>query len=413
MMARPPEVSGSQASDESSRLWEEEEERKALGRVVLAFRTYSSEAEHEVRRWDSNYSGLSDRHRALLIRQPRKYQTARQCSQVNQLFFNAMLAAFDPKLNPNQPVEYLRGASDAGDEAESAIGDRRPSTADVDKVRYVLKNLVRDWSEEGANERKMTYGRILDEMKNLFRDWPDDRGPPSILVPGSGLARLCVEIAGLGFETQGNEFSYFMLLPSSFMLNHSIGAKMWTVHPWALTTTNQVTDEDQLRGVQIPDRDPAEIVAGPGLLSMVAGDFTEVYRRPEYLSSFDCVVTSFFIDTAHNVLDYLDVISDVLKMGGFWINLGPLLYHWADHSASEDASIEISLADIERIAAIQGFRCLRKEMIAAPYLANPRSMYQTVYRAAFWTMVKEPPPPPAPPTSPTPPQGLAPIQEDD
>ncbi len=36
--------------------------------------------------------------------------------------------------------------------------------------------------------------------------------PPRVLVPGAGLARLCVEVAALGFEAQGNEFSYFMLL---------------------------------------------------------------------------------------------------------------------------------------------------------------------------------------------------------
>lgn len=33
-----------------------------------------------------------------------------------------------------------------------------------------------------------------------------------MLVPGAGLARLCVEVAALGYEAQGNEFSYFMLL---------------------------------------------------------------------------------------------------------------------------------------------------------------------------------------------------------
>lgn len=93
----------------------------------------------------------------------------------------------------------------------------------------------------------------------------------------------------------------------------------------------------------------------------------EVYRREEHLSSFDCVVTSFFIDTAQNVLEYIEVIADVLKMGGVWINLGPLLYHWVDHSSGEN-SIEISLSDVERISAIHGFRCLRKEMLAAPYL---------------------------------------------
>lgn len=36
--------------------------------------------------------------------------------------------------------------------------------------------------------------------------------PPRVLVPGAGLARLCLEVAALGYEAQGNEYSYFMLL---------------------------------------------------------------------------------------------------------------------------------------------------------------------------------------------------------
>lgn len=92
-----------------------------------------------------------------------------------------------------------------------------------------------------------------------------------------------------------------------------------------------------------------------------------MYRREEHISSFDCVVTSFFMDTAQNVIEYIEVIADVLKMGGFWINMGPLLYHWVEQSNGE-SSIELSLADVERICSLHGFRCLRKEMIAAPYL---------------------------------------------
>lgn len=39
------------------------------------------------------------------------------------------------------------------------------------QVRYVLKNLVRDWSAEGALERQQSYGRILQELKTRFADW--------------------------------------------------------------------------------------------------------------------------------------------------------------------------------------------------------------------------------------------------
>lgn len=40
-----------------------------------------------------------------------------------------------------------------------------------------------------------------------------------------------------------------------------------------------------------------------------------MYSRGENREAFDCVVTSFFIDTAHNVLEYLEVIFSVLKPG--------------------------------------------------------------------------------------------------
>ena len=53
----------------------------------------------------------------------------------------------------------------------------------------------------------------------------------------------------------------------------------------------------------------------PGLLSMVAGDFVEVYGKPEQAGTYDCVATCFFIDTAHNILEYLEVIRHVLKVG--------------------------------------------------------------------------------------------------
>jgi N2227-like protein len=41
----------------------------------------------------------------------------------------------------------------------------------------------------------------------------------SVLVPGAGLGRLTVEIAALGYATEGNEFSYQMLFVSNHVLN--------------------------------------------------------------------------------------------------------------------------------------------------------------------------------------------------
>lgn len=39
------------------------------------------------------------------------------------------------------------------------------------------------------------------------------------MSPGSGLGRLAYEIAKKGYISQGNEFSFFMLIAGSFLLN--------------------------------------------------------------------------------------------------------------------------------------------------------------------------------------------------
>jgi carnosine N-methyltransferase len=73
--------------------------------------------------------------------------------------------------------------------------------------------------------------------------------------------------------------------------------------------------------------------------SMVAGEFVEVYiKKPGIIiiiiyiniENWDCVVTCFFLDTAHNIIEYIDCISKILRKGGLWVNFGPLLYHYAE-----------------------------------------------------------------------------------
>jgi hypothetical protein len=59
-----------------------------------------------------------------------------------------------------------------------------------------------------------------------------------------------------GFEAQGNEFSYYMLIASAFVLNSVEAPGQWTVFPWVHNACNQPLDADQLRPVRAPDPDP-------------------------------------------------------------------------------------------------------------------------------------------------------------
>ena len=40
------------------------------------------------------------------------------------------------------------------------------------------------------------------------------------------------------------------------------------------------------------------------------------------VESWDCVATVFFIDTAHNIVEYIETIWNILKPGGYWVNFG-------------------------------------------------------------------------------------------
>lgn len=74
------------------------------------------------------------------------------------------------------------------------------------QVKYVFKNLVRDWSVEGAAERAQSYGRLLAELRTRLPPSPAAEAsgagdlqpqplPPRVLVPGAGQGRLCLEAA--------------------------------------------------------------------------------------------------------------------------------------------------------------------------------------------------------------------------
>lgn len=115
---------------------------------------------------------------------------------------------------------------------------------------------------------------------------------------------------------------------------------------------------DTLAPVSIPDITATRFLkrfssqikhsSGEPPFSMAAGDFVEIYSSPDQVAKWDAVVTCFFLDTAPNVLAYLETIYRLLKPGGFWLNLGPLLYHWvADLDRNQDPrydqSIEVSM----------------------------------------------------------------------
>ncbi len=64
-------------------------------------------------------------------------------------------------------------------------------------------------------------------------------------------------------------------------------------------------------------------------------------------------MTCFFIDTAHNVLDYMQCINKILKVGGIWVNFGPLLWHYSEQQ--QELQIELTAEELLDLVPKFGF----------------------------------------------------------
>ncbi|XP_063769931.1 carnosine N-methyltransferase isoform X2 [Pseudophryne corroboree] len=294
---------------------EEEErlEREHFWKIINTFSCYGTHIHERVNRAERQFLSLAKSQQKMVPHFHSNLDRIRKCANHNQEILEMIV---NDCTNMFENKEY------------GSNGHRKTnpvSTFDMDKLKSTIKQFVRDWSEEGKSERDACYQPIVDE---ILKSFPKDKGDVSqvnVLVPGAGLGRLAWEIAKHGYSCQGNEWSFFMLFSSNFVLNRCSQINAFKLYPWIHQFSNNVRSVDQVRPVYFPDVNPHDLPSNANF-SMTAGDFQEIYSET---SSWDCIATSFFIDTAHNILDYVETIWKILKPGGMWINLVMMhVCHW-------------------------------------------------------------------------------------
>ena len=257
------------------------------------------------------------------------------------------------------------------------------------QIRSTLRLFVRDWSKEGIEERNATHKPILEELQSFFKDRPkkDFENGINVLVPGSGLGRLVYEIAKLGFKSQGSEISLYMLLCFSYLLNKSTKIEEFTIQPFIHTLSNLFNVESAFKKIKIPDENIKEELSktDTGKITMTSGDFCLSFQNKSNI--FDSIVTCFFIDTANNIVEYIETIHNILKVGGLWINVGPLLYHHSD--SYNEISIELAWNEIKEIIIGYGFEFTKEKRIETTYSTDKDSMVERVYKCVFFCAVKK------------------------
>ncbi|XP_065071154.1 carnosine N-methyltransferase-like [Rhopilema esculentum] len=356
--------------DPSKYIKDEEEEQDHFHNVIRAFLAYNTSSLRKLQKRVKDFMSIPVWHRKLAPNYAKRLKDCKTCIEENYKLVKSIINFTNGMF---QNAEF-------GPPGQGSVPVISPE--DESKVVTTLTQIVRDWAEEGAEERHASYGPILRAM-NCYLP-AENRGSIGVLVPGAGLGRLVYETAKLGFNCQGNEFSLYMLFGSNFILNQVDGENSITYYPWVHQYCNIVKPDNHIAAVKFPDVNPRELPQD-AKLSMAAGDFLEVYTEP---NCWDCIATCFFIDTAHNIMAYIEKINEILKPGGYWINNGPLLYHFADIPG--EVSIDLSYEEIKKIITEDfKFELLEENLDGmSHYIQNPRSLLKMTYNCIFFVARK-------------------------
>ncbi|XP_033725082.1 carnosine N-methyltransferase-like isoform X1 [Pecten maximus] len=362
-------------ADNSTQSIDDHLEKQHFIRVCNAFKFYRTHSHRRINDSEISYRALPEHHQEMVPDFLENLENIRTCVDHNYEIIKLILQDAEYMFE-NQTQETIH---DSVEDVKKTF----PTSADMDKVRTTLKQFVRDWSPLGQQERDACYRPVIEEITHRFPIDLCERSSVKVLIPGAGLGRLALEFAKLGFTCQGNEWSLFMLLGSNFILNKCREENSLTLYPWVHQWCNNKYTEDQIRQAQLPDINPAGIPEDSNF-SMAAGDFLEVYREPE---EWDCVATVFFLDTARNVIAYVETIWKILQPGGYWVNLGPLLYHYAE--MADEHSIELSYEQVKKVIIKTGFLFEKEEMdIKSSYTQSADSMFQYQYNSVFFVVRK-------------------------
>ncbi|PKY00678.1 methyltransferase-like protein [Aspergillus campestris IBT 28561] len=316
-----------------------------LAHCINSFEQYSFLAEQGLQRKHARYSKQDPAQKAISneLGYPAHFEKARKGIDVNAQFSEkiALIGREDYHTGP----QALEGREDA----------------EFGLVDLAFGHLLRDWSSQGAEERKAVFPPILDTLERHFGG--NGRGN-KVLVPGSGA----------GYDVTANELDYGSILAYHLLTNHTHSLHQHTLQPFVTKWAHQANPSSRYSTSTVPDHWPNKAV------KLVEGDFLEMFPRD---GEFDSVVTLFFIDMSDNVIDFLSNIHRLLKPGGVWINLGPL--KWGSYSA-----IQLSAEEVLDLAVLLGFdvdHTSRKD-IESLYAEQPETLLKFTYVTQFWSATK-------------------------
>eukprot|EP00466_Bigelowiella_natans_P000463 jgi/Bigna1/66387/fgenesh1_pg.1_\ len=250
----------SSSSSSSSEEDEEYLEAEHFNSVLRCFRRYTSYMNKEISRRENAFLRLPPEQKALLPGGnqsfTRKISLLKKLVLANQMFFDDVISGLSPRKVELTPKRRQR----LGINASSFFFEPTGTTnldENTDKVLGTLHLLARDWSASGAQERKQSYSKIMHDLRTLLPPVATTTTTTSsssnnssimassngkrgrsitrrrkVLIPGVGLGRLLYECWADGYDCEGNEFCWQLLLTSRLVLNANLPVGQYVTFPY-------------------------------------------------------------------------------------------------------------------------------------------------------------------------------------
>ena len=342
--------------------------------VLQEMLNYSKNCGYIERDLEKAYSSLTKKHlEKLNFNYKDKIEKVKKGIQLNQDFYRKVASLYTPKF------DYIKVSNEEYEEhryfEEYLIR------------HFFMSCLMRDWTMESKPERDNNYGNVLKEVKKYFNY--DDKelmkkNNYKVLVPGTGCSRMTFELAKRGFEVEANDFCYIYILCDDYLFNYS-HKNEFQFCPSIHSFSNHYTEESVLKRYAFPDVDIRDELAKAEAkpIKFMKGDFLLLYKGKTDL--YDCIVTLFFIDVSKNIIEYVEIMHDLLKKGGVWVNLGCLDYY---HSRNH-LSIDLTWDELRLVIQNYGFEIKNEVTGFVPYGVKQGSTVSDSYGTVFFTAIKK------------------------
>jgi carnosine N-methyltransferase len=351
------------------------DEFKRFLSVIKTMEYYSKDNLSEVKQMESSLEKINEKYPypKYSFNYKERISRLKSAIELNQKFLNELIKIYNP------PESFYKDIDK--DELISARFNEQKFMTNV--FIYTM----RDWTEEREEERINNYNDIInDVIKHLPNENKEkNKERYKILIPGSALNRIGYELAKKGYDVEGNDYLYLNGIFSDFIFNRS-KKNMNCLQPFIYTFRNFWNEDDAFKKFSFPNIDiDLKDKEKCGKMKMVIGDFISTYENTK--DFYDCVITCYFMDTAENIIQYVDIIYNVLKKGGIWINFGPLSYHYS--LFPDRVSIELPYDKLKEVIINYEFEYIYENIKDAYFGYMDNHMKNEIFKCIYFVVKKK------------------------